>query len=277
MFILDAVTKGVLAGAGSAEITVLVTVKAYPTISDQHGEAVCVAGVRTDVDPPRWVRLFPVPFRDLEPALRFEKYDLIRVRVRRRSSDRRPESVVPDATSIRKVGHLDTARRWEARRALVEPLVAPSMCEVRRRQERDGTSLAVIRPAEVSDLVVGSSTTRTARQQAITDQGSLLMPSREALEEMPYTFRYSYRCSDPSCRGHRHSVLDWEIGQAFRKWKAQHSEERALAMIRGKWLAEIAGPDKDTMFFVGNAHLHPNAFMVLGTFWPPAQTQHLLF
>ncbi len=105
----------------------------------------CVAGVRVDVDPPRWVRLFPVPFRDLEPELRFEKYDLIRMRVWR-GSDRRPKSVVPDATSIRKIGHLDTARGWEARRALVEPLLAPSMCEVRRRQEADGTSLAVVRP-----------------------------------------------------------------------------------------------------------------------------------
>jgi hypothetical protein len=184
-----------------------VTVKAYPTISDQHGEAVCVAGVRTDVDQPRWVRLFPVPFRDLEPGLRFEKYDLIRVRVWR-GPDRRPESVVPDATSIRKLGHLDTARGWEARRAWVEPLLASSMCEVRRRQEADGTSLAVVQPAEVSDLVVGSSKARTARQQAISDQTSLLMPSREALEEVPYTYRYSYRCADPGCTGHRHSVLD---------------------------------------------------------------------
>jgi hypothetical protein len=35
--------------------------------------------------------------------------------------------------------------------------------------------------------------------------------------------------------------------------------------------------DKDTLLFVGNAHLYPDAFMVLGTFWPPVMSQGLLF
>jgi hypothetical protein len=219
-----------------------------------------------------------VPFRDLEHARRFKKYDVITVQAWR-GADTRPESYVLDATSIHVADHLDTARDWEARRMIVEPLLADSMCAVRRRQKEVGTSLAVFRPAVINDLVVGPAKARTARQQAITDQASLLMPSREALEELPYTFRYHYRCSDPACPsdGHKHSVLDWEIGQAYRRWTRQYSEERALRMIREKWLDEIAGPTKDTLFFVGNAHLYPAAFMVLGTFYPPARRQEALF
>jgi hypothetical protein len=50
------------------QMTILVTVKAYPVLSDAHGECICVAGVRVDDGPSRWVRLFPVPFRDLPLA-----------------------------------------------------------------------------------------------------------------------------------------------------------------------------------------------------------------
>lgn len=72
-------------------------------------------------------------------------------------------------------------------------------------------------------------------------------------------------------------MLDWEIGQAYRKWKLRYPEEQVLAHIRRKWLDEIAGPAKDTLFFAGNAHQYPQAFMVLGAFWPPAQRQETLF
>ena len=59
---------------------VLVTVKAYPEISAKHGETVCVAGI--DVDTGYWMRLYPVPFRDLEAYRKFEKYSIIEVRGR---------------------------------------------------------------------------------------------------------------------------------------------------------------------------------------------------
>ena len=44
---------------------VLVTVKAYPSVSGTYGEAVCVAGVRLDTPTPHFVRFFPVGYRDL--------------------------------------------------------------------------------------------------------------------------------------------------------------------------------------------------------------------
>jgi hypothetical protein len=98
------------------------------------------------------------------------------------------------------------------------------------------------------------------------------------LEELPYTFRYQYRCAEAGCNGHKQSVLDWEIGQAYRRWRSRYPVEGdLLAAIRRRWLEEITGPERDTLFFVGNAHLHPDAFMVLGVFWPPAMVQTALF
>lgn len=134
-------------------IRLVVTVKAYPTASVKYGEAVCVAGIRTDTRDPKWVRLYPVDFRDLPFDKQFKKWSEIEIDVSE-SSDTRPESLRPDTTSITVVRDLGTARRWADRRPLVEPLLVESMCAARERQRLDGTSLAAFRPASVIDVAI---------------------------------------------------------------------------------------------------------------------------
>jgi hypothetical protein len=79
------------------QMRVLVTVKAYPSISTKYGEAVCVAGTRLDTPTPEWVRFFPVAYRDLPIRQRFQKYEVITLR----------------ATDLLSLG-----RNWRARSAL---------------------------------------------------------------------------------------------------------------------------------------------------------------
>jgi len=65
---------------------VMVTVKAYPQTSKRlMSEVVCVAGVRLDRGQPEWIRIFPVPFRDLAIAAKFKKHEIFEVDVRRGS------------------------------------------------------------------------------------------------------------------------------------------------------------------------------------------------
>jgi hypothetical protein len=91
-------------------IDFLPVVKAYPAVSKRHGEVACIAGVQfrhTDaLSPPevQWIRLFPVPFRDLESDQQFAQYQPIKVRVESHSSDGRPETRRPDRESIRVTG-----------------------------------------------------------------------------------------------------------------------------------------------------------------------------
>ena len=68
---------------------VLITVKTYPTLSRKYGETVCTAGVRDDGT---WVRIYPVPFRRLDEAEQYRKFDWIECRLARNSSDPRPET-----------------------------------------------------------------------------------------------------------------------------------------------------------------------------------------
>src|SRR5450759_1475044 len=143
-----------MSGPGQMSISLVVTVKAYPAISQKHGEAVCVAGIRTESDP-RWVRLWPVYFRDLPFSQRFQKYQEIHLDVQR-SSDTRPESVRPLTDTLVTGKTIGAANAWERRRRIVEPLVVESMCEVSERQQRDKTSLGIFRPGEVQDLIIES-------------------------------------------------------------------------------------------------------------------------
>jgi hypothetical protein len=86
----------------SHEIEFLPLVKAYPALSRRYGEVSCIAGL--DMKTSEWIRLYPVPFRTLEDAQKFRKYEPIRARVQRPRDDRRPESWWVDAESIEVVG-----------------------------------------------------------------------------------------------------------------------------------------------------------------------------
>jgi len=132
-------------------IEMVVTVKAYPSISTRYGETVCVAGVRTDTREPEWVRLYPVQYRDLDYARRFSKYQRLTLDVLE-ASDARPESLKPVIDTIELGGTLNTADGWAERRGLVEPLMIGSMCQLRALQASEGRSLGVFRPATVDGL-----------------------------------------------------------------------------------------------------------------------------
>ena len=138
-------------------MTVLVTVKAYPTISTKYGEAVCVAGVRLDgPDGPEWIRLFPVGFRDLERSSQFAKYQVIRLRAQRHTTDMRRETWRPDVGSIEIMHRVPAGGHWPARRAMLEPLIGPTMCELNsgRKGGADAPSLGLVRPALVRAIKV---------------------------------------------------------------------------------------------------------------------------
>ncbi len=91
-------------------IEMVVTVKAYPSISTKYGETVCVAGIRTDTPGPEWVRLYPLVYRDLQFDLRFTKYQRITLEVAD-ASDPRPESLKPNLDTLALGDIISTERR----------------------------------------------------------------------------------------------------------------------------------------------------------------------
>jgi hypothetical protein len=266
-------------------IDFLPLVKAYPALSKKYGEVSCIAGVRmSGTGSPEWIRLYPVPFRSLSDDSRFAKYQPIRVRVQQHSGDRRPETRRPDRDSIELVGPpLSSDQAWRRRRRFVEPLIAPSMCEIRRLQRSHGTSLGAFRPREVLDIVIEPADVNEGKREiarAWAAQPSLLddvaanerVHQVRELEQMPWSFKYRYRCADAGCPTHTQSIIDWEIAEFYRRVRHRDDWRERL---KERWIGKLCAPQRDTAFFVGNQHQHPGSFLVLGVWWPPRQPEQL--
>jgi hypothetical protein len=69
--------------AGFVKKRVLITVRTYPVPAQKGVEVSCTAGVTDDG---KWIRLFPLPYRLLEGASKFTKYQWITVNVTKAKS-----------------------------------------------------------------------------------------------------------------------------------------------------------------------------------------------
>jgi hypothetical protein len=251
---------------------VLITVKAYPNPSKTHGETVCCAGI--DIDTGKWIRLYPIPFRDLDSAKQFNKYDIIEVRCKKAPRDHRIESHYVDSDSIRILETLDSKHGWKQRKAIVLPTVSPSFCQIFAEVEQ-GRSLGLFKPREVSFSYREARPKDSTKRQACYAQLSFFDKKKDVIEVIPFDFYYHFRCSGKTeCPGHRLLIIDWELGQSYRKWRNDYPTETILLdKIHDKWLEIISPNTRDAYFFVGNNHVHPKVFMVLGVFYPPRSSE----
>jgi hypothetical protein len=252
------------------EMKVVITVKAYPNPSSGYTETVCVAGLRIDVEPYEWVRLYPVRFRMLPRVQQFKKYDIVRLRAVKASNDPRPESYKIIEGSIEVLDHVANNPYWSDRMAFLKPAEVASMCELQRLQGERGTSLGFFKPAEIKDFFwTATSGEWTDGQLGALEQGNLFCETTgPRLEKIPYDFRFRFRCSDPDCKGnHRMKMIDWEIGQLWRNLAGRPEQER-LAAMRTRWFDRICSSKRDTYFYAGSVANHPTSFVLLGAVYP---------
>lgn len=261
----------------SEHAEVVVLVKAAPVLTQNLDETMCVAGVRVDTPQPQWIRLHPVPFRDLASDDRFAKFQQIGVDLIRPKADRRPESWTPIVGSITLGSRIGTERAWADRRTLLERLPEVNMCDLvaaNRVGSGPGVpSLAVVRPVEPPKLEI---TERDGEQIAKWRSLAEGAKSRVSLfedpsaakpdfEVVPWRFRYGYRCAHPECNGHHQTIVDWEIVALWRHVRARPNWQD---LMRQKFERELWS-ERDSVLFVGNQEQHPISFLVLGVFWPP--------
>ncbi len=252
---------------------ILVVVRTYPAPSRRDVEVSCTAGITEDGE---WIRLFPIPTRFLEDDRQFKKYQLIEVDVTR-ASDFRPESYRINVDSIRVLKKpLTSESYWQARKDYVFPLKSSSLCELQRQQKDNGhPTLGFFKPREVTfGIEPEENATWTEIELAKLSQSSFFdrNPSK-ILEKIPFKFRYGFRCSDAQCNGHNLSCTDWELGQSYRSWRAQHGDDWQK-VFRNKYELEMI-LKKDLYFYVGTVHQHPDSWIIVGLFYPPIAPDRL--
>lgn len=253
---------------------VLIVVRTYPVPATKGIEVSCTAAITEDG---KWIRLFPVPYRLLRPDQKFQKYQWIEVSVQRATKDPRPESHHLNRETI-KLGELVPANgNWAARKALLKPLMRASMCGIRAELEAKGhPTLGLFKPKTIKRLIIEKTDSDwTPEQKVILSQKTLgfdEMP-KEELEKIPFNFVYDFTCSAPGCRGHRMGCTDWEMAEAYRRWKTKY---------RAGWEAKFRERFErdmiekfDTHFYVGTLHQHPKNWMIVGLFYPPPSAPDL--
>jgi len=242
---------------------VLITVRTYPTPAEKGIEVSCTAGVTAE---------FPVPYRFLDEDQRFTKYQWIELKVSKATSDPRPESYNPDLTSIKVASKpLSTTRSWAARKEIVLPLKAHCLCCLQRsRDETKIPTLGLIHPKLIKRLLIEKDTPAWSPDQLAKLQRLPLFGSmpKNTLEKIPLRFKYEFSCDDGSCPGHELSCTDWEMGQAFRRWKRKYGSDWER-YFRQKFEFEMV-EKKDTHFYVGTIHGHPATWIIVGLFYPPS-------
>ena len=253
-------------------IKVLITVKTYPAPSKKYDELVCTAGVTENGD---FIRLYPINFRELPNGYQYKKYQWIEVDVVRHKNDKRKESYRPIPDTMKIIGMpIPSKGNWAERAKYVLKKKAKSLEELADMNEQDRTSLGIIRPKTISDMVVGPADSAEWRPSVLAemkqmrlfeDRKKTLVPPRK----LPFKFQYVFRCDDERCKGHRIMNEDWELGALY--WKLVDDgnlQETVVRKVRQKFFDEICGAGNDTFFYVGTVSNHPKTWLVLGTFYP---------
>ncbi len=264
---------------------VLITVKTYPTLSRKYGETVCTAGVRADGT---WMRIYPVPFRRLDEAEQYRKFDWIEADFIPSKSDPRPETFHPaDIGKLIPCDHIGTEDEWRVRREL---LLGRAEVFDRLQPLLDGAkantvSLAVFKPAKITDFIWEpcerdwkQATVEAMRNQARHGElftGDEWRQTFQLMPKLPYNF--SYKFSDAEGRKSELQILDWETGQLY--WNclraADNDESKALEKVRQKYLEELTR--RDLHFFLGTLRefhgFSPNPWVIVGAFAPPHRNQ----
>ncbi len=255
---------------------VLITVKTYPHPSKKYQETVCTAGI---TDSREWVRLYPVDYRYRPEHQKFKKWQWIEIALgpRGHGSDQRIESREPDLSTLRILGEpLSTKDNWRERRRIIDRMPHHTIKQLKGLYDAKRVSLGIVRPKRVLDLKVTPVGREWPAKYRLLWSQLRLFGEQKPLRKLPFKFQYVFECED-SDKPHQLMNEDWELGVLFLKEvDKKGSEEAAIKSIRDKFFEEVCREDKDTRFFMGTRHPY-NEWLVIGTFWPPKESQKRLF
>lgn len=172
---------------------------------------VCTAGITESQE---WVRLYPIDYRYRPRYQQFRKYQWIEIDLLPygAGNDRRKESRKPDLESMRSLGEpLSTKNAWYERRIIIDNMPVYTVKQLQNLYERDRTSLGIVRPSRVLDLVIEPAESDwKAEWQALFGQLRLFGPPQKSLRKIPFKFSYIFECQDNN-KPHRSMIEDWEL------------------------------------------------------------------
>lgn len=237
-------------------------VKALPQPSKQYGETVCCAGVTAQGN---WKRLFPIRYRHLSGEASFARWDWVKFRYRRPTSDTRIESCHVFEDSIEIDGKL--ASKQEQTRILT-PLIVGSG----KAAQAAGQSLALVRPRNSRFIAKPKTREELAEEREAyrraAGQTSMFDKELAELEPSPYDFRFRF---EDEAGKHDYQNGDWETHAMFWLQCKRSNATHAL-----QWMNEVFNgeyPKKGMVFAIGNQAKRPQTWQLLGVIRLDEQVQ----
>lgn len=242
---------------------ICILVKAYPRPSKTYGQTVCCAGITEEGE---LIRVYPVPYMELQPEQRFNRYDWIEAEVWKttNSEDWRPESYKADPESIRILKDLSSNR--SSSHEIWTPLVSSTFSELKENNHSElKTSLGIIKP-EPGKITFKSSDV-TEQQQADLEAAADMLKQQQLFAgesqpaKIPAPSKYfSYRFKSGST-SHDMTIHDWEVQAAYFKFKTRYGNNAEEKLIQ-KYQQEL--PHQNLHFIMGTQLSRPHQFMIIG-------------
>jgi hypothetical protein len=250
---------------------ILVTVKANPERSKKYGEICCTAGI---TDQGEWIRIYPIRWSTLA---KIKRYSWIEAEVLPNPGEKlgRKESHKIRENTIRVVNVSLTKAPvdWDARNAVLLPMISRSLEDLRGQFDKDRTSLGLVRPR----IVHGFDKTKeldemfTEAVAAKAVQQSLNGDSTPILNPYEHIFKYRWECRNVDCPGHNTTCEDWELFASFHNWRPKYrSFDELWQMLYDRYYTQLYG-GRDLHFYVGTHSLYP-VWMIIGLYYPPKPT-----
>jgi hypothetical protein len=266
---------------------VLITVKTYPRPTPSHEEIVCTAGI---IESGEWIRIYPIPFRDLPYDSQFKKFHWIQLDLTKEPNDFRRESYRPKRMfeeEITTLDHIGTKSEWLERKRFVFQEISTSMQELIDLAYTEDKSLATLKPLEIIDLVVEEEKEREWDKKLTNQLNQMKLfetapegfgKRRSIVKKLPYRYYYQLLTKgDNSPR--KLQIFDWEISALYWNCLDQSGgdEYTANELVRQKYFDEFVST-KDLHFFLGTTYKQhkkkaPNPFTIIGVFPPPKTLQ----
>jgi hypothetical protein len=262
---------------GYRKARILILCKTYPSPSTAHTETSCVAGVE---DNGKAVRIFPVPFRLIDGAAQFKKWQWITAHITKARRDHRPESHnIGVDTIVCENPPVSTRDGWADRlKHLTKIPSFQSPDDLEPARLNSGTTIALLRPLRILQLEITPIKTpdwteaekkKLLQQQpqtrlfAAQDRAQIAM-----LRKIPFDFyyRYAYLGPDGTEREATHKIVDWEIGALYWNLRKSHRDNWE-APFRAKVEQEL--PSRDLTFLMGTVHRFPDQWLIISVIYPP--------
>lgn len=152
--------------------------------------------------------------------------------------------MAPVQSNLKPIRVVDTSKNWAERRNLIRPLIgATTTCELIAANNavdysRPAPSLGLVEVRDVTVTVVPGEPwdpVQLAKVERAAQPDLFNQQVFKELEPAPYKVVVRYRCGSSACCGHEPSLLDWEAGQAGRRWRHLYGDAAVKTKLRAKY------------------------------------------